>query len=876
MMATRELDINELYREAQNRWLKTAEVLFLLQNYERQHLMQGNIQNPPSGSLFLFNRRVHRFFRKDGYAWRKKRDGKTVGEAHERLKVGNVDTLNCYYAHGEQNPNFQRRSYWMLDPAWEHIVLVHYREVGEGRHSGGPMLNFSTESSSPLGQSAVYNAQIPNGQNRSSLSPAGSVDEVCSKLASGNKYLEPQDVHRDIGASSQEGVHHALRRLVAQLSLDNGDDAVSYMEKLPPYSNQDEESKYSGILDHGRERLRPSSKQDDIRNIMLPQCEGDTMVLQGQHSVIDSWIDMFEKFPSSSGINPQGQSFDKLGLNDVPDSSKVIITGDFLCGPSECSWACMFGDIEVSAEVIQEGVLRCYSPQHSSGRVSFCITSGDREACSEVREFEFRPEPQTSSLRSIFQQREENKTKEELALLARFAEVLHHGFDSVTVQKEDSVESGTEFFRKWRVADDSWGHIIEALIVGNATSTQTLEWMVEELLKDKLQQWALSKVQDGDGLADTSLSKQEQGMIHMIAALGYEWALNPILSSGVGVNFRDINGWTALHWAARFGREKMVAALVAAGASAGAVTDPTSQNLSGYNPASIAAARGYKGLAGYLSEVALTSHLSSLTLEENEISKCSAAVEAERTLGIVSDRSEQLPISATEDQLSLKDSLAAVRNAAEAAARIQAAFRAHSFRKRQLRAASSFDEYGLTPDAISVLSKLQRVLSSPARKLNNAALSIQKNYRGWKGRKEFLNLRRNIVKIQAYVRGYQVRKKYRELIWTAGVLEKAILRWRRGEMGLRGFKTEQEPTEGNEEEEDILKVFRKQKVDAVVEEAVARVLSMAESFKARQQYRRMLASYRQAKAELGLTSQGNDTDMENEDYMYNFSYTDLL
>lgn len=39
------------------------------------------------GSLFLFNRRILRFFRKDGHAWRRKKDGRTVGEAHERLKV---------------------------------------------------------------------------------------------------------------------------------------------------------------------------------------------------------------------------------------------------------------------------------------------------------------------------------------------------------------------------------------------------------------------------------------------------------------------------------------------------------------------------------------------------------------------------------------------------------------------------------------------------------------------------------------------------------------------------------------------------------------------------------------------------------------------
>jgi hypothetical protein len=39
------------------------------------------------GSVFMFDRKVLRYFRKDGHNWRKKKDGKTVKEAHERLKV---------------------------------------------------------------------------------------------------------------------------------------------------------------------------------------------------------------------------------------------------------------------------------------------------------------------------------------------------------------------------------------------------------------------------------------------------------------------------------------------------------------------------------------------------------------------------------------------------------------------------------------------------------------------------------------------------------------------------------------------------------------------------------------------------------------------
>ncbi|KAJ6837676.1 calmodulin-binding transcription activator 4-like isoform X2 [Iris pallida] len=140
-----------------------------------------------------------------------------------------------------------------------------------------------------------------------------------------------------------------------------------------------------------------------------------------------------------------------------------------------------------------------------------------------------------------------------------------------------------------------------------------------------------------------------------------------------------------------FCREGMVAALLAAGASARAVTDPTPQDPVGKTAGAIAAAFGHTGLAGYLSEADLTSHLLSFAMEENEISKVSGEMEADRAVESISQRSVQMHVGGTEEELSLKDSLAAVRNAAQAAARIQSAFRAHSFRKRQAK--SSIGQY---------------------------------------------------------------------------------------------------------------------------------------------------------------------------------------
>ncbi|KAM7487124.1 hypothetical protein LguiB_024608 [Lonicera macranthoides] len=969
-------NITDLVKEAQTRWLKPAEVLFILQNYENQQLMDKPAQKPASGSLFLFNKRVLRFFRKDGHSWRRKKDGRTVGEAHERLKVGNAEALNCYYAHGEQNPNFQRRSYWMLDPAYEHIVLVHYRDTTEGRHNTGSMSQLSPGSSSTLTHSpSSYTAQLPgpaadvNGL-RESISSPGSVEASSDTVIKNGRMDCLNIVERPakVDSSSEFKISQALRELEEQLSLN--DDTITKFD--PPYSDYDN-SNDSEILIHVQDYSRSAGMPDDLNNIWQQQYSGynckhhhqpleDGVNIDSEQSL--PWNEVLNyanspgvasqekqlyildgngitllpsmsepiqeqenhqqpnfdkhngssmlppqevedfKFPTySSAVNTYGTNPDyytsffddaEIGMPLEADSSltiaqkqkfmireispewgysseatKIIVIGSFLCDPSDSAWTCMFGDIEVPLQIIQEGVICCQTPPHLPGKVTFCITSGNRESCSEVREFEYCAKP-SSCARCNYPEADESKNLEEQLLLVRFAQML---LSDTSTQNGENID----LLGKFKASEDSWGQVIEALLAGTWTSLNTTDWLLQELLKDKLQQWLSSRSRGEIFHPDCSLSKKEQGIIHMVAGLGFEWALNQILSYGVGINFRDINGWTALHWAARFGREKMVAALIASGASAWAVTDPNSQDPTGKTPASIAATWGHKGLAGYLSEVALTSHLSSLKLEESELSKSSADIEAEKTVNSISNTSS---LVTNEDQVSLKDTLAAVRNAAQAASRIQSAFRAHSFRRRQQREASAAadgDEYSILSNdvqGLSAASKLafrnardhKKLAFRNARDYNSAALSIQKKYRGWKGRKDFLAFRQKVVKIQAHVRGHQVRKNYKVICWAVGVLEKVVLRWRRRGVGLRGFRPESETIDDeSEDDEDIAKVFRNQKVNVAIDEAVSRVLSMVESQEARQQYHRMLQRFRQAKAELESLNREAIPNSEGED-----------
>lgn len=122
-------DVEKIIETAQMGWLSKYQVLYLLENWQDLGLKISPVtpQRPPSGTMFLFDRTVNRYFRKDGHEWRKKGDGCTVRETHEKIKIAEKGVLNCYYAHSEEAAGIMRRSYWLLDGS-DNVVLVHYLE----------------------------------------------------------------------------------------------------------------------------------------------------------------------------------------------------------------------------------------------------------------------------------------------------------------------------------------------------------------------------------------------------------------------------------------------------------------------------------------------------------------------------------------------------------------------------------------------------------------------------------------------------------------------------------------------------------------------------------------------------------------------------
>ncbi len=96
------------------------------------------------------------------------------------------------------------------------------------------------------------------------------------------------------------------------------------------------------------------------------------------------------------------------------------------------------------------------------------------------------------------------------------------------------------------------------------------------------------------------------------------------------------------------------------------------------------------------------------------------------------------------EALSLRDSLTAVCNATQAADRIHLMFRMHSFERRRV---TEYDD-DIDERALSIVAAKTRKPGKSDGLVHAAATQIQKKFRGWKKRKEFLTIRQRIVKIQ--------------------------------------------------------------------------------------------------------------------------------
>ncbi|KAM4747697.1 calmodulin-binding transcription activator 2 [Rhinophrynus dorsalis] len=124
------------------RWNTNEEIASYLITFEKHEewLSSAPKTRPQNGSIILYNRKKVKY-RKDGYCWKKRKDGKTTREDHMKLKVQGMECLYGCYVHSSIVPTFHRRCYWLLQNP--DIVLVHYLNVPAIEDCGkicGPIL----------------------------------------------------------------------------------------------------------------------------------------------------------------------------------------------------------------------------------------------------------------------------------------------------------------------------------------------------------------------------------------------------------------------------------------------------------------------------------------------------------------------------------------------------------------------------------------------------------------------------------------------------------------------------------------------------------------------------------------------------------------
>ncbi|KAF2309172.1 hypothetical protein GH714_001017 [Hevea brasiliensis] len=668
------------------------------------------------GSLFLFDRKVLRYFRKDGHNWRKKKDGKTVKEAHEKLKVGSVDVLHCYYAHGEENESFQRRSYWMLEQELTHIVFVHYLEVKGNRTN-----------SSPSNSLVASHNKEPSG-NTDSTSPTSTLTSFCEDADSADSqqssfvrrsFLEsPQmqnsPVMDEINAGVLSSLHHGSDNHEGQSSVPvigpnsyvHGDgpgsndgtciaesqSLVSWEEVLEQctmghkstpsnlsvnaiQSNPTSLGSYevlSEILsggnaakdEYGDSLLMESHWQIPFENSSLHLPEGpieqtlDSELaynldpgLFGQRTHNVDLQNAFEEFFSGTvqhneehlqnhlqmqltnaephlGTHPKSENNMSVGenskyafivkpplldgeevlkkvdsfsrwitkeLGEVDDlhmrSSSGLSWGTVECGnvvdeeslsPSlsqdqlfsiidfspkwayadskteqevaKYKWSCMFGEVEVPAEVLADGILCCYAPPHNVAMVPFYVTCSNRLACSEVREFDYQMgSAQDVDVKYVYAGMTNDMhlhLRLESLLSVRSSSPPDCLFDGAT--EKQKLVSEIILLRE----EDEGYQMAEPSSERHLSQDETKRQLFQKAMQPKLYSWLLHMVAE-NGKGPSVLDDVGQGVLHLATALGYDWAIKAILTAGVSINFRDVTGWTALHWAAFYGRQEI-------------------------------------------------------------------------------------------------------------------------------------------------------------------------------------------------------------------------------------------------------------------------------------------------------------------------------
>jgi hypothetical protein len=488
-----------------------------LQNYQQYGLQLSPAApvDPQSGSLFLFNKRLVKF-RKDGVNWRKQKDGKTVRESHEKLKVGGVKVLSCCYTRSAENPAFQRRIYWLLDGDAS-TVLVHYLTMDKdiGGENGFYGENCLDEVETPGSQyslrSSIYLQNDNNEDDREESSTGAedfSDDETCESQTENTPF---NNYH-----INNESLMDFVNSLISNPSDNNI--VTSSVQQTNPMMQQSAPAVVQqypiadAVIPHTI-CLQPNTISPSIES----ECIQDITTTTGP---------CLGRLAKISDFSPEWDYVDGGG--------KILIMGpDFHSG---LNYHVMFDQVEVPAELVQDGVLRCRTPPHfKPGYVSICVTRGNFVLFSEVCHFEYRTRETANDSLHMNERDFKLRIIEQLERLEREVN-SRNSADSITLSES----------------------IIDSL-------SQTLEdkYLSEEQLEEVFVK-ILNNLMEGLDSADVLNTQDRDGytLLHYACALRYQHLASTLIACGANVNIQDRNGNSPFQWAMKNRDQQMIKTLV--------------------------------------------------------------------------------------------------------------------------------------------------------------------------------------------------------------------------------------------------------------------------------------------------------------------------
>ncbi|MBA0681624.1 hypothetical protein Goari_023412, partial [Gossypium aridum] len=276
--------------------------------------------------------------------------------------------------------------------------------------------------------------------------------------------------------------------------------------------------------------------------------------------------DSFGKWINDFITEPLGSVGDSvLELSSANDSftspqqifsiTEILVTGVFHQAYqhfAKSTLFCVCGDLCTPAEIVQVGVYRCLLSQHSPGLVNLYMSLDGHKPISQVLGFEYCTPLSHDSIVPT-----EDESRQEFQLQMRLAYLLFSTSKSLDILLGNKVSPNIlkgvkKFAQKTTNMSDCWKYLMKSFEENRVSSTQAKDSLLEIALKNRLRDWLLERIIEGGKTNEHDT--QGQGVLHLCAILGYTWAMYLYSWSGLSLDFRDKHGWTALHWAAFYGR----------------------------------------------------------------------------------------------------------------------------------------------------------------------------------------------------------------------------------------------------------------------------------------------------------------------------------